>query len=128
MNWEDLAGEMPLKSIVDALDDDGDGEADAAAWAAVQASAEERISDAFAGSVPARYASACGYARKVFVLEILFRRRGFADGKNPYSSQASKAEDRLRKLATGEETPEGEGGGEVFSTPAKVAATEGLMA
>lgn len=128
MNYEDLSGEIPLASIVEALDDNGDGEADADAWQAVQASAEQRIADAFGGSVPTRWANAADYARKVFLCEILFRRRGLTDSRNPYTAQASKAEDRLRQLAAGENAPAGDGGGEIFYQDAKVANTQGLMA
>ena len=52
MNQEDLLGEMPLDLLTQALDDDGDGLADAAAWASVCASAEERLRNAFGGDVP----------------------------------------------------------------------------
>jgi hypothetical protein len=128
MQYQDLSGEMPLANIIEALDDDGDGAADDSAWAAVQASAEERIAEAFGGSVPAEYASGVTHARKLFLLEILYRRRGFTGERNPFSSQASKAEDRLRKLATGEETPQGAGGGSAITEPAKINGITGLMA
>ena len=119
---------MPLANIVQALDDNGDGEADQDAWASVQQSAEDRISDAFGGSVPERYANAAAYARKVFLLETLFGRRGFSGDKNPFTSRANDAEKRLRLLSTGEKTPEGQGGGTIFSKDAKVANATGLMA
>ena len=128
MNYEDLSGEMPLATIVQALDDDGDGQADETAWAAVQASAEERIADAFGGAVPERCAGAVAYARKVFLLDILYGRRGFSGDKNPFASKARDTEARLRKLSSGDEAPAGIGGGTVFSEPAKVAGVTGLLA
>jgi hypothetical protein len=128
MDWKELEGELPREHLVEALDDNGDGEADAAAWAAAQADAQERIADAFGGAVPARHAGAAAYARKMFLCEMLFRRRGLSGDRNPFSAQAAKAEDRLRRLATGAETPEGAGGGTAYSEPAKVAGVGGLMA
>jgi hypothetical protein len=128
MDYEDFSGEIPLQNIVEALDDDGDGQADAAAWLLVQASAEERVTDAFGGTVPERCAGAVPYARKVFILEILFNRRGLSEVKNPFAAKAEAAEKRLRDLASGDASSQGVGGGTVFSEPAKVAGTTGLMA
>jgi hypothetical protein len=128
MNYEDLSGEMPLARIVEALDDDRDGQADEAAWAAVQASAEERVLDAFGGAVPERCAGAVARARKVFLLDLLYTRRGFGGADNPFGAQAVAAEKRLRSLSAGDEAPAGTGGGTVYSEPAKVAGTTGLMA
>lgn len=128
MDYTELAGEIPIANIVEALDDNGDGAADAGAWEAVQDSAEKRISEAFGGEVPARHAGSADYARRLFLCEILFRRRGLSGERNPFQAQAAKAEERLRRLATGAETPEGAGGGTAFSEPAKIAGVEGLMA
>lgn len=128
MNWQDLSGEIPLASIEQALDDNGDGAADEEAWTSVQTSAQDRINDAFGGYVPVRYARAAEYARKIFLCEILFRRRGLSGDRNPFSSQATKAEDRLRALANGTDSPEGSGGGTEISEPAKISGTPGLMA
>lgn len=128
LNYTDLSGEMPLQAITQALDDDGDGQADDLAWQKVLSSARMRIDEAFGGAVPPRYAGAAQYALRIFCCEILYRRRGFSGERNPYTSQANRAEDRLRKLATGEETPEGGGGGTMYGEPAKIAGTKGLMA
>jgi anhydro-N-acetylmuramic acid kinase len=43
-----------------------------------------------------------------------------------FTARAAAAETRLRKLATGEETPDGVGGGEIYVTPAKIAGINGL--
>ena len=128
-DWRELAGDMPLQKIAEALDDDNDGEADAVVWDAVQAGADARVADAFGGPVPERHAGAVPQARRLFLLETLYGRRGFSGDKNPFSGRAAKAAERLRRLATGDETPQGaEGGGSVFSEPAKVAGVGGLMA
>ncbi len=126
MEYTDLAGLIPSANIVQALDDDGDGVADTAAWTAVQAAAADRIADCFGGPAPARHATSAAWALKVFICEILYDRRGFSEGRNPFTSRAKDAETRLRKLATGQETPEGVGGGEIYTTPAKIAGISGL--
>ena len=129
MNQEDLLGEMPLDLLTQALDDDGDGLADAAAWASVCASAEERLRNAFGGDVPAKHAQAAAYARKLFLLVLLYNRRGHTAEANPYTSAANRAEDRLPRLASGEDSTDG---GDVepafIGEPAKVSGTRGLMA
>ena len=126
MEYADLAGLIPVANIVQALDDDGDGVADTAAWTAVQAAAANRIADCFGGPTPARHANAAAWALKVFLCELLLDRRGFSEGRNPFTARAAAAETRLRKLATGEETPDGVGGGEIYVTPAKIAGINGL--
>jgi hypothetical protein len=126
MEYTDLAGLIPSANIVQALDDDGDGVADTAAWTSVQAIAADRIADCFGGPAPARHATAAAWALKVFLCEILYGRRGLSEGRNPFTTQAAAAETRLRKLATGQETPEGVGGGEIYTTPAKIAGISGL--
>lgn len=83
MDWRDLAGEMPLEQIVQALDDNRDGEVDEAAWERVQAGAAERLRDCFGGPPPAKFNQTCGYAQKVFMLEALYVRRGFYGKENP---------------------------------------------
>lgn len=128
MDYADLSGEIPLAEIVNALDDNNDGAADEAAWASVQASAAERIADAFGGTVPAEHARAADYALRIFLCEILIRRRGMSGERNPFTAQASALEKRLRALATGAEAVQGAGGGTEFTQPTRVAGYEGLMA
>lgn len=130
MEITDLQGEMTLTDIVDALDDNKDGVADEAAWTQVQASAAERVTNAFGGATPAAYASPAAYALKVFILEILFRRRGFADKGNPFTSQAIAAEKRLTNLSSGAERPDAgaSGAGEALTVELAATPTTGLMA
>lgn len=104
MDWMELADGLPPEQIVQALDDNRDGEADAEVWERVRSGAEARIGDCFGGPPPAKFAQACAYARKVFLLEVLYVRRGFAGSANPYSAKATDAERRLRALAGGAES------------------------
>lgn len=107
MNWLDLAGEIPEAELIKALDDNRDGEADEGVWAMVLTSAEARLEDCFGGKPPAKFSQTYGYAKRVFVLETLFTRRGFTGEANPYTRKATDAERRLRALADGEERIDG---------------------
>ena len=127
MNYTDLKGLMPLKRIVESLDDNGDGAADADAWTEVLKAADERVGDAFGGSVPSELTDSVGYARKVFCVEILFTRRGFSGDRNPFSSRAKDQESRLRKLASGEDNAVGNDGGSYVGTVAKISGTSGMI-
>lgn len=130
MTLQDLEGEMTLQDITDALDDNKDGAADDPAWEKVQASAAERVANAFGGDTPTAYTQAAAYALKVFVLEILYRRRGFTDKSNPFSSQALAAEKRLVNLSTGTDRPDAGASGAGEAETQELAATPrtGLMA
>lgn len=127
MNWTDLAGQMPLAQIEQALDDNADGVADDSAWALVQSDAEERIQSCFGGAVPAAHTTAAAEARRLFILESLYNRRGVTEG-NPFTARAAAAEKRLRALASGDETTSGDSGAEFIGQPAKVAGITGMMA
>jgi hypothetical protein len=130
MTLQDLEGDMTLADITDALDDNKDGVADDSAWAMVQASAAERVENAFGGETPAAYAKSAAYAFKVFVLEILYRRRGFTDRANPFTSQANAAEKRLTNLSSGTDRPDAgaSGAGEAETVELAATPTTGLMA
>jgi len=129
MRMDELLGEIPQQMLTEALDDDADGIADESAWAAVQASAEERIRTAFGGDVPATHIAAAAYARKLFILVVLYNRRGLTAEANPYTSAANRAEERLYKLASGEASTDGGSTEPTFiGEPAKIAGTSGLMA
>ncbi len=127
LEYTDLKGEIPLAMIVEALDDNGDGQADADAWADVLAGADERIADCFGGSVPERHAAAVPHARKMFCCEIIYRRRGFTGERNPFERQAGAAEKRLRALSAGVDAPQGDGGGEAVTEDLRTY-VDGVMA
>lgn len=129
MMIEELTGDMPLADITAALDDDRDGVADDAAWASVQTTAEERLVNACGGTVPALYATAAAYARKLFILEALYTRRGmFGDQGNPFSKRAANAEKRLIDLVSGANRPDGATGGEAITQPLQATPSQGIMA
>lgn len=127
MDWNELTGQMPAAQIVEALDDDGDGIADIDAWAKVQADAEERLHACFGGMVPPAHAVSAAVARKLFLLESLYIRRGITEN-NPFTARAKAEETRLRNLASGDETTSGDSGAVFVGEPAKVSGTKGMMA
>lgn len=126
----ELTGWMPAARIVEALDDDGDGQPDEAAWAAVLAGTEARLSAIFGGAaVPDALAGPADYARRLFALTLLYARRGLADDANPFEAEAQRAEARLRALASGEESGDAAGTSPVIiGSPALFAGTGGLLA
>ena len=123
----DLVGDMPEAFIIDALDDDRDGNADEAAFNAALKSANDRAEAVFGGPVPARYAKAADYAVRVFLIDLLHRRHGDADENNPFASIAAEQVERLRALASGTESIDATSDGAVIAKPAKIYNTLGVM-
>ncbi len=100
-----IAAELPPKFLLEALDDDGDGEEDEGLWDIVEASAAEsidgplgqRFTVPFSAPVPAIVTKAA----RVFVLELLYFRRGITP--NPWENQAKELRAKLNLIAAGEE-------------------------
>ena len=124
---DDLAGDMPEQTLIAALDDDRDGLADEKAFRAALASANARAEAIFGGAVPPQYAIAVDYAVRVFLLDLLYRRHGDDDGKNPWAKPAEAQEARLRALANGTEAIDASTDGVVISKPAKIYNSTGVM-
>ena len=124
---DDLTGDMPEQMIIAALDDDRDGLADDKAFFAALASANERAEAIFGGAVPERYASAADHAVRIFLLDLLYRRHGDADEKNPWAKLADEEAARLRALASGTESIDATADGAVISKPAKIYNSLGVM-
>ena len=124
---DDLTGDMPETVLIAALDDDRDGLADEKVFRAALASANARAEAIFGGAVPAQYATAADYAVRVFLLDILYRRHGDADEKNPWAKIAEAQEARLRALAAGTESIDGPTDGAVIAKPAKIYNALGVM-
>ena len=124
---DDLSGDMPEQMIIAALDDDRDGFADEKAFRAALASANARAEAVFGGAVPSQYSTAADYAVRVFLLDILYRRQGDGEEKNPWARLAEAQEARLRALASGTEAIDGSSDGVVISKPAKIYNSLGVM-
>ena len=124
---DDLIGDMPEGMIIAALDDDRDGFADEKAFNAALASANARAEAIFGGAVPVRFSRAADYAVRVFLLDLLYRRHGDADGQNPWAQLAEEEVARLRALASGTEAIDATSDGAVIAKPAKIYNTLGVM-
>ena len=124
---DDLAGDMPEQKLIEALDDDQDGFADEKAFRATLASANERAEAIFGGAVPEQYAVVSGHAVRIFVLDLLYRRRGASDEANPWARLAEVQEARLRALAAGTEAIDGTTDGAVIEKPAHIYNSTGVL-
>ena len=124
---EDLYGDIPERVLDAALDDDRDGFADDNAFNAALASANARAEAIFGGAVPARYEKAAEYAVRVFLLDIVYRRHGDGDDKNPWARRAEEQEARLKALASGTEAIDATTDGAVIAKPAKIYNSLGVM-
>ena len=124
---EDLSGDMPERALVSALDDDRDGVADQKAFDAALASANTRADAVFGGAVPSEFTPVADYAVRVFLLDLLYRRHGGEDGKNPWAKAAEAQEARLRALAAGTEGIDGSTDGIVISKPARIYNSQGVL-
>ena len=124
---DDLTGDMPEQMIIAALDDDRDGFADERAFRAALASANARADAIFGGAVPSQYQTAADYAVRVFLLDLLYRRHGDADEKNPWARLAEAQEARLRALAAGTEAIDATADGAVIEKPAHIYNSTGVL-
>ena len=124
---DDLAGDMPEQMIIAALDDDRDDVADGKAFDAALASANARAEAIFGGAVPKRYSATADYAVRVFLLDLLYRRRRTPEGENPWARQAEAQEARLRALAAGTEAIDGTADGAVIEKPAHIYNSTGVL-
>lgn len=121
---------MPELMIVSALDDDRDGFADEKAFNAALASANARAESIFGGVIPKRYTRAADYAVRVFLLDIIYRRKidgGDGENSNPWGKLAEEQAARLRALASGTESIDATSDGAVIAKPAKIYSTFGVM-
>lgn len=127
LTLDDLVGDMPADLLVTALDDDRDGVADDQAFEAALASANARAQAIFGGEIPARYARTADYAVRVFLLDLLYRRRASADEANPWSRLAEEEAARLRSLASGTESIDATNDGAVIAKPAYIYNSHAVM-
>lgn len=108
----EIEADIPPTFLVEALDDDNDGQADAGLWDKVAESVAteidgtlgQRFAVPFSSPIPAIVKQAA----KVFSLEKLYARRGTPEAQNPWAKQAAAFREKLTRIAKGEEplTPE----------------------
>lgn len=103
----EIESDLPPQFLLEALDDDNDGNEDAGLWDKIEASAAEAIDGVlgqrftvpFSAPLPAIVKTAA----RVFILEKLYARRGTKTEDNPWTSQANKLRTKLDRIADGEE-------------------------
>lgn len=95
---------IPAPHLVDALDDDRDGEADAAVLAELLASADQAVDSYLAGlfavPFPAPTPAVVAEASFVFACERVYDRRQVAE-RNPWTSRANDMRERLKAIGSG---------------------------
>lgn len=103
----EIASGLPPQFLLEALDDDGDGEIDAGLWDLVEAEAAEAIDGTlgqrFTVPFTAPLPAVVKRAARVFVLELLYKRRGTAAANNPWAKEADALRAKLDRIADGEE-------------------------
>lgn len=132
----DLHALVPPAFVVEALDDDRDGLADAGVWAAVEAEAAGQVDSRLGG----RYAVPFGAplpaivteAAKLFAAEALYQRRGQSGENNPFTGRANAMRKRLEAIGAGEAPLTPEAGRKrppvsVITAPAKTLPAHGGM-
>lgn len=124
----DIEADIPAAFLVQALDDDGDGEIDSGAWDKVAVAVGNDIDGAlgqkFSVPIPAPFPAVVKAAARILALWHLYQRRGFHGDANPWEVEAKRTRDKLDKIGSGKEalTPDNLGkmpGGIVITEPAK---------
>ena len=102
----DLHGKIPPAFLTQALDDDGDGAADAGLWELIASQA----GDAIDGVLGQRYATPFDpapaivrTAALIFAAEAVYARRGVSPEQNPWKAQADATRAKLAAIGTGAE-------------------------
>lgn len=96
---------LPPQHLRDALDDDGDGQADSGILEEIIASASQAVDGFLAGLFAVPFAdpapAAAAEAAFVFALERIYDRRQ-AGERNPWRSQADGWRERLERMGKGD--------------------------
>jgi len=102
----DLSAIVPPQYIVAALDDDGDGVADAGLWDTVSLEADRQINSRLAPrfSTPLNpVPDVILEAKRIFLAEMMYLRRGVSGDANPWGKQADAMRKRLESIGRGDE-------------------------
>lgn len=122
-----IVAKLPDRYVVEALDDDGDGEEDAGLLDTIIATGDTEIDGYLEGRyqlplspTPAKLAT----ASLVIALEAIYYRRGLSREDNPWANRASEIRASLRRIQAGEEnlfagTEKAEAGVVVVAEPAR---------
>lgn len=104
----DLSAELPGKFLVQALDDNKDGDADENVFSAIQSAVKNEIDGKIGQKYdPAQFGAAppalVQSIALVLACEKLYSRRGVSAKDNPYGARAKEARAKLEAIATGEQ-------------------------
>lgn len=102
---QQIEAKLPPRFLLEALDDDGDGEEDENLFDTLNEMASARV-DGYLGqrySVPftAPVPGVVTEAALAFLMETLYERRGMIGQANPYAQEAQAMRSRLEKIGTG---------------------------
>lgn len=101
----DIEANIPGPYLVDALDDDKDGNADPGLLDTIVSGASNAVDSYLAGiyTVPLNPVPAVAKeASCVFTCEMIYARRGVPVDENPFTKRANFWRDRLEKIGKGE--------------------------
>lgn len=134
---ESIKSRIPNSTLIEALDDDGDGVIDVDVVAAllidtddsVNAILGQRFSVPFPSPVPAVVIDAA----RTFCLELVYLRRGYhTDEENPWALKARRMREKLTKIASSDEpltpTTKGKGSVKIISEPSRTQSSGGYLA
>jgi phage gp36-like protein len=101
----DLLGIIPTAHLTEALDDDGDGVADAGVFCSVADTVsrdiDARLGQRYSTPFVYPYPAVVVFAARILALEALYARRGQKDDKNPYGKQAEAQRAKLDAIGAG---------------------------
>ncbi len=102
LTLNNLRGAIPAAHLLEALDDDNDGAEDAGIFDLIADQAAEQIDGPLSGrfSVPfsSPFPAMVSLAARVFSAEIIYKRRGVEDEKNPWAKQARDLRETLAAI------------------------------
>lgn len=96
---------IPRATLVEALDDDGDGGEDAGVFDLLAESVSNDVDNAIGSDATVAVALRTS-AANVFLCELLYKRRGIADSANPWANEATRLRKRFENIGKGEERVE----------------------
>lgn len=130
-----ITAKLPDRFLVEALDDDNDGEEDAGLLDTIIANADEEIDSYLLTRYASPFADApalLATASLTLVLEVLYTRRGIPTDGNPWVKPAADIRARLKRIASGDEPlvagrEKAEAGVVVVTEPARTHSSSGRL-
>ena len=105
----DIKGMIPEALLTQALDDNGDGQADIGVWDCIALDVQKAIDGPLAAAYAVPFATPLPdilqEAAKVFACELLYQRRGYAANVNPWTKRADECRAQLKAIADGSPLP-----------------------